>query len=133
MNGNAPGSIAQTFDTTVGQQYQVNFWMAGNPTGNPTIKHMNVTAAIASIDYTFDTFGCSFDDMGWVERSFLFTALNTSTTLTFTSLDNSEAWGTVYGPALDNVSVNAVPLPSAVLLLGSGPLGLAGWRRLRKG
>jgi hypothetical protein len=28
--------------------------------------------------------------------------------------------------------VQAVPLPPTVLLLGSGLLGLAGWRRFRK-
>jgi hypothetical protein len=36
-----------------------------------------------------------------------------------------------YGIAIDNVQV--VPLPPSVLLLGSGLLGLAGWRRFRKG
>lgn len=39
-----------------------------------------------------------------------------------------ESWG------LDNVQVeaNPVPLPSTLLLLGSGLLGLAGWRRFKK-
>jgi hypothetical protein len=34
---------------------------------------------------------------------------------------------------LDNFGSPAVPLPPTVLLLGSGLLGLAGWRRFRKG
>jgi hypothetical protein len=34
---------------------------------------------------------------------------------------------------ISNLSVTAVPLPPTLFLLGSGLLGLAGWRRFRKG
>ena len=34
---------------------------------------------------------------------------------------------------LDDVNVSEVPLPGAMVLLGSGLLGLVGWRRFRKG
>jgi hypothetical protein len=36
------------------------------------------------------------------------------------------------GAILDNVQLSAVPLPPGVFLLGSGLLGLVGWRRFRK-
>lgn len=39
---------------------------------------------------------------------------------------DDESWG------IDNVQVEVVPLPSTLLLLGSGLLGLAGWRKLQK-
>jgi hypothetical protein len=70
--------------------------------------------------------------MGWTTQTYSFTATGPSTTLSFTSLENS-----AYGPALDNVAladVTPVPAPalSAWALLGlAGLLGLIAWRSRR--
>jgi len=45
----------------------------------------------------------------------------------------SEQYQTPVSVDIDYFAVQAVPLPGAVWLLGSGLLGLAGWRRFKKG
>jgi hypothetical protein len=62
--------------------------------------------------------------MGWLDHSFLFTALTNSVTIQFTSLE-----GDAFGAALDNVRIEAVPIPAAVYLLGTGLVGLVVLRR----
>ena len=128
LSGQGAGGVEQTFDTILGGNYQVLFDLAGNPAGNPAEKLLRVTATGGAIqDYSFDTTGKSFNDMGWQTVAYNFTAIGPSTTLLFTSLIN-----TPYGPALDNVrvSTNAItPVPTPALLPGLVGLGVAAWRR----
>ena len=127
LSGNGPGSIAQTFDTVLGQHYQVSFWLSGNPDGAPTIKNVGVSATgTATANYTLDSTGLVHEAMGWTQFTYDFVATGTSTTLSFASLDN-----TPYGPALDGVAVTAVPEP-AVWGMMIGGFGLAGFSLRRR-
>jgi len=125
MNGNSIASISQTFDTVAGQTYQVDFLLAGNPDGGPTVKTLQVGATgNAAQDYSFDTTGMNRYFMGWTTESYFFQATSNATTLTFTSLTSGD--GDYYGPALDGISVTtAVPEAAtwAMMIAGSAMAG----------
>ena len=125
LSGAANGSLSQTFDTLVGQTYDVKFYVAGNPDGGPVIKTFDAGVTV-SVPESFDNSGFTKSSMGWTLYSFDFTATSISSTLTFASTTN-----TPYGAALDNVSVAAVPEVStwAMMLLGFAGVGLLVYRR----
>jgi len=100
LNGTSPGGVSQTFATVIGGEYIVTFSMAGDAFSSPIFKHMRVSAAGQSQDYEHDAGHAWPWDLGWLERTFIFTANATSTTLTFRSLDSGST-----GPTLDKVSV----------------------------
>lgn len=130
LAGNGAGTITTSFATTPSATYTVSFYLSGNYDGNTddpvrtAIVSVNGGAPI-SFDFTRPD-GWRHDNMGWVERSFSFTASGTSTTLAFSSGEGSSP----YGPAIDNIRV--VPIPAAAYLLGSGLLGLVVLRRRMK-
>jgi choice-of-anchor C domain-containing protein len=100
MSGDNAGAVSQTLATVAGHTYTVNFDLAGNPDGGPVVNTLGVDVGGVSTNYTFDTTGHSRPAMGWETQTYEFTATSPSTTLTFTSMDN-----TFFGPALDNVVV----------------------------
>jgi hypothetical protein len=74
-----------------------------------------------SQSFTFLGAGATRPAMNWQYFEFLFTATGSSSTLVFASLDGVPGGaGDFFGPALDDVSVAAVPEPVSLLLLGSG-------------
>jgi choice-of-anchor C domain-containing protein len=135
LNGLAPGGIQQTFSVVSGQTYQVSFAMAGNPAGGPVVKTLNGIVDVTTDGFSFDTTNTSLSNMGWKMMSFTFTATTTSETLDFesTTTANSQnpTFPFAFGPALDNVSVTAVPEPStwAMMILGFFGVGFMAYRR----
>jgi choice-of-anchor C domain-containing protein len=114
MSGNGPGSIAQTVNTTAGETYQLSFWEAGNTDGGSTVKSLSAIVNGTQIgDALFDDTGKSRSNMGWQQYSYDFTSSGGPTTISFQSNEPSP-----WGPALDNVSLQAVPEASSVILFG---------------
>jgi choice-of-anchor C domain-containing protein len=99
------GGISQTFATTPGASYRLQFSMAGNPVSGPLVKRMRVTVGDFSHDYEFDITGHSTGNMGWVSHSDQFTAAGAQATIEFFSLTGDP--GSAYGPTVDNVVVTA--------------------------
>jgi len=131
MSGLGAGSVSQMVALTANQSYLLSFDMAGNPDNAPVVKSLEVKISNGTDfaqTFTFDTTGQTKSAMGWVTYGINFVAASpTDYTFTFTSLDSEP-----YGPALDNVSLTAVPLPPAAILFGSAIVGvsLLGRRRL---
>lgn len=129
LDGNFPGGVAQTFDTTPGQTYHVSFALSGNPDGPPTVKVAVATAGTV-INKEFQ-FTVSPDqtkqNMMWQPYGFNFTAGEGRTT-TISFMGGTENPG-CYGAALDNVSVtptlNSMPVPEPITMIGAF-MGLSG-------
>ncbi len=120
MDGDAPGAITQTFDTTVNATYFVQFSLSGNPDPNtlcdnnpqvpdpnacysPSDKSLQVQATGApatTVYFNTGTEGNTESNMMWEVEGYSFVATGPSTTLTFTSTTPG-----AFGPALDNVTV----------------------------
>ncbi|MCP3979406.1 MAG: choice-of-anchor C family protein [bacterium] len=102
LSGSGPGAVSQVLTTVAGTNYTVLFDLAGHrgDAGSVLVARVSAVglAPLASVDYPFDTTGNTPSNLGWLTRSFSFTADSSSTTLTFTSLSPQH-----YGPTLDNV------------------------------
>lgn len=121
------GGVEQTFATTAGWIYTVEFDLSANMYGGPTPKVMEVAAAGQSQAFEFDyvAAGSTAQNPAWERISWSFVGVGSSATLRFTGLSTG-----VYGAELDHVVVTGVaPTPGTAALLGLG--GLVALRRRR--
>ena len=128
LDGSAPGTISQNLSLAAGN-YQLGFWMAGNPDGGAATKTVEVTVGGVDQTFTFTTTGHSTGNMGYTYETLDFSTPG-ATALTFKSLDGSGA----YGAAIGDISITAaVPEPAsmALLLAGLGMFGVMSSRRNR--
>jgi hypothetical protein len=111
--GNAPGVISQTIATTPGAWYALSFSYSGHPYSGCYFgpKPMRANAGSASTTVSADPLAEGYLDGTnlWHTASLNFKASNTSTVISFTSLEND---GTCAGPLVDDVWVLPLP-PSA--------------------
>lgn len=109
---NDNGAISQTFATTAGQQYIVNFDLSGNPASFPLIKQVEVSAGANTQVFTYDIGSLNLNSnpltISYTPETFFFTATGDSSTLTFRSLTYQTGY-TSYGSIIDNVVVNELP------------------------
>ncbi len=122
LSGNDKGSISQMLTgLTVGQTYQVMFALAGNPDGGGATKVATVSDdGSQSSVFFFAQGGNDKTNMGWTTQTYTFKATGTTANLVFSATANNP-----YGPALDNVSISAVPEPAtwAMMIIGFGGVG----------
>ncbi|MFT3988168.1 DUF642 domain-containing protein [Aestuariivirga sp.] len=123
LSGNDVGGLTQTISgLNVGQSYTLSFDYAANPdfTGPRSMSFSlgSFTGTLVNVTNS--------PNAGWLSYVVTFVYNGGGDLLSFTQLD-----GGPYGVALDNVDLNAVPVPAALPLLGSALAGGAflGWRR----
>jgi hypothetical protein len=134
FNGNNPPDgtfIEQTFSTTIGQSYAVDFWLGrnGDPAFDVGPETLEVQASVLNASNTtissITAEPPSTDT--WSMSTFAFTANSSTSTLLFTDISGSNPNSDLF---LDNVSVSAVPEPSTyAALTGLIVLGFAAYRR----
>jgi hypothetical protein len=119
------GAISQTINgLAVGQVYQVGFYSAGaqlwTTTGATTEQFQVSLGSQTQLSTSVNNASQGFT--GWVYQTLNFTAISTSEALSFLAIGTPQ--GLPPFMLLDGVTMNSVPEPSALALIGIGLFGV---------
>lgn len=101
LNGEEPGTVQQNLSTLPLLSYKVTFSLAGDPSTQREVAGQVLADGAVIKDFTFDTTGKSYDNMGWTTATATFQATGTSTALAFRGVTPSGASGAM----IDNVRI----------------------------
>jgi len=139
-NSSTGGTLSQTFDTSIGQSYTVNYFAtsqqggsAGSPLQTALIQALNGATVLGSVTDTIPNFAVGETFHWFAGPSLTFIATGSSTTLRFTDTTTTGTFCCNW--ALDGVTVSgqvaAIPEPNTYGLMLAG-LGLLGFLARRK-
>ena len=96
-----PAEISQTIPITAGDEYALDFEMAGKAFGDPLIRYLKASIADTTQTYAFDTTGFTTDNQGWASETLTAPVCSGSTaTISLAQVDPGTR-----GPEVDNVSL----------------------------
>jgi choice-of-anchor C domain-containing protein len=132
LNGTSLGGVEQTISTVLGQHYLLTFWLSGNPDLSGGTRTLDVSAGASTVPFQYVMTGSNGKtSMLWEQESLNFTGTGSPMVISFVSTTSSNC---CFGPALDNVSVSAVPELSTwiMMLIGFAGVGSLAYRRAKK-
>jgi len=138
LDGNQNDMISQSLKTVAGHEYQISFYVADRPdqsaaflatSGGYGYSIASTIPGVPGGPYTLYSGASDTGTFGtkWVEESFDFTAISTSTKFSIWATGTSDSLGTSF----DNFQAVAVPEPATLGLFAAGiaVLGLSARRR----
>lgn len=129
LDSNKSSRIFQVVTTQVGLDYELSWWFSPRPGTTAAQNLLGVYVNDVQVATSGPQAGLSGSQNSWTRFSYVFTATQTSTKISFADLGTpSDSFGTY----LDDVRLVAIPEPVFLQMGALAAMGLVGGFRLRR-